>query len=302
MAAESRRAVVAAIVGNALIAAAKCAAAAYSGSAAMLAEAIHSLVDAGNDGLMLYGMRRSRRPPDEAHPLGYGHELYFWTLIVGVVIFALGGGMSVVTGVSHILDARPRESVGWNYAVIGVAFVFESVSWWYGVKAFRAERRGRGIVETVRVTKDPTTFSVLLEDSAALVGLALALAGIALAEALGAPWIDGASSVLIGVLLSAIALVMVGESKGLLVGEGVEQRTLETLRKIVAADPAVERVDRLLTQYLGPNEVLLAIELRFRLETDVTDIRRALARLKQEIQSRYPKIRRILLDSSAIER
>jgi cation diffusion facilitator family transporter len=300
MAGEARSAVLAAIVSNLLIAAAKLIAAAFSGSAAMLSEAIHSLVDTGNGGLMLYGVRQSRRPPDEQHPFGYGHELYFWTLVVGVLIFALGGGMSIVTGVMHLARSEPPENVGWNYAIIATAMVFEGISWRYGWKAFGAERRGRGIVETIRETKKPTTFSVLLEDSAALVGLAVAFLGIFLSVRLDAPWIDGVSSMVIGALLCLVAMVMVYESKGLLVGEGVRKSTLEEVRAIVRADPAVDCVEKLLTIYLGPEEILLAIELRFRADTRVGDIRRAVARIRQAIQARHPRIRRIFIDATSI--
>jgi len=300
MASESKQAVVAAIAGNVLIAVAKFGAAAFSGSAAMLSEAFHSLVDTGNDALMLYGMRTSRRPADAEHPFGYGHELYFWTLVVGILFFALGGGMSVVIGVMHIAQGRPPEDVGWNYAVIAVAMVFEAGSWWYGFKAFRSEARGRGVVETIRESKDPTTFSVLLEDSAALIGLALAFAGIFLSMTLGAPWIDGVSSVLIGVLLCAVAVIMVYESKGLLVGEGVGKATLRGLRAIFAGDPSVERVDKMLTLYLGPDEVMLAIELRFRPGMKVEDIRHALSRLNHDVRSRYPRIRRTFIYTTSM--
>lgn len=201
MAGESKTAVIAAIVGNLAIAVAKFAAAGFSGSAAMLSEAIHSLVDAGNDALMLYGIRRSAKPPDHDHPFGYGHELYFWTLVVGVLIFAVGGGMSIVSGVLHIVNGKAAEADVWNYAVLGVAAVFESISWYFGLRAFRKEQAGRGVIETIKVSKDPTTFSVLLEDSAALVGLAFAFVGIYLSATLGMPWLDGASSIAIGVLL-----------------------------------------------------------------------------------------------------
>jgi cation diffusion facilitator family transporter len=264
MAGETRKAVVAAVIGNLAIAATKFIAAAFSGSAAMLAEAIHSLVDTGNGGLMLYGLHRSRKPADEDHPFGYGHELYFWTLMVGILVFALGGGMSIVTGISHLAEPRAPEHVGWNYAVLGFAMVFEGSSWYFGLKAFQTELRGRGILETIHATKNPANFAILLEDSAALVGLALALAGIFLAEQLGEPWIDGASSIAIGVLLCLVAFVMVFESKELLVGEGMEKQTLARLRAIVQAEPAIEAVDKLTTMYLGPEEVMLAITLRFR--------------------------------------
>jgi cation diffusion facilitator family transporter len=265
----------------------------------MLSESIHSLVDAGNDGLMLYGIHRSRRPPDEDHPFGYGHETYFWTLIVGLLFFAVAGGMSIFNGVVHILRGTLPDNVGWNYAVICAAALFEGISWWYGLSAFRVERRGRSVVEAIRISKNPTAFSVLLEDSAALVGLALAFAGLYLSTRFAAPWIDGVASVLIGAMLCLVAFVMVFESKGLLVGEGVERATLEDLRRIIRADPAVEEVRRLVTLYLGPDEVLLAIQLRFRPEMVTADIRHAVARLKAAIQEQYPRIRRIFLDSTA---
>ena len=300
MAGETRRAVLAAILGNLAIAVTKLIAAALSGSAAMAAEAIHSLVDTGNGGLMFYGIHRSRKPADEQHPFGYGHEFYFWTLIVGVLVFAVGGGMSIVTGVWHIATGRQPEASGWNYAVLAIAAVFEGISWYYGFKAFRSERRGRGIVETIHLTKNPASFAVLLEDSAALAGLAFAAVGIFLSERLGAPWIDGASSALIGILLCGLSFVMVFESKELLVGEGMQKETLARLRSLVGADPAVEHVEKLTTLYLGPEDVVLVIELRFRAGSEIGDIRAAIGRLKQAIQERYPRIRRIFLDSAAI--
>jgi cation diffusion facilitator family transporter len=301
MARETRQAVIAALIGNLLIAATKFIAAAFSGSAAMLSEAIHSLIDTGNGGLLLYGLHRSRRPPDPEHPFGYGHELYFWTLVVGILVFALGGGMSILAGLSHLAEPRLPENTGWSYAVLGCAAVFEAISWYFGLKAFRTERRGRGIYETIQASKNPANFAGVLEDSAALVGIALAAGGIFLAERLDTPWIDGASSVAIGALLCLVSLVMVYESKGLLVGEGMEKHTLERLRAMVQSDPAVQEVRKLSTMYLGPEEVLLAIELRFHASSDVSDIRRALARLKRAIQERYPRIRHIFLDSAAIE-
>jgi cation diffusion facilitator family transporter len=299
MAGETKRAVYAAIAGNLAIAVTKFIAAAFSGSAAMAAEAIHSLVDTGNGGLMLYGIRRSRRPPDDEHPFGYGHEFYFWALIVGVLIFALGGGMSIVTGLWRIVTPHRAENLGWNYTVLAFAAVFEGISWYYGLKAFRSERRGRGVVETIHLSKNPANFAVLLEDSAALLGLIFAAIGLLLSEQLHRPWIDGATSVLIGVLLCAMAFVMVFESKGLLVGEGVERNTLAQLREIVADDAAVQRVSKLTTLYLGPEEVVLVIELRFRSGMDIESVRESIDRMKRAIQARFPRIRRIFLDSTS---
>ena len=192
---DSQVAIYAAIAGNVAIAITKFVAATFTGSAAMLSEAIHSVVDTGNGGLMLLGLRKSRKPPDSDHPFGHGHELYFWTLVVGVLIFAVGGGMSIVSGVLHIVNRKAAEADVWNYAVLGVAAVFEAISWYFGLRAFRKEQAGRGVIETIKVSKDPTTFSVLLEDSAALVGLALAFAGIYLSASLGMPWLGATMNV-----------------------------------------------------------------------------------------------------------
>lgn len=300
MAGETRTAVVAAVIGNLAIAATKFVAAVFSGSAAMLSEAIHSLVDTGNGGLMLYGVHRSRKPADEEHPFGYGHELYFWTLMVGILVFALGGGMSIVTGLAHLAEARPPQNAAWNYAVLAIAALFEGTSWYFGLKAFQAELRGRGVFETIHATKNPANFAVLLEDSAALAGIVVAAGGIFLADRLHAPWIDGASSIAIGGLLCLVSVVMVFESKELLVGEGMERQTLEHLTAIVRAEPAIESVDKLSTMYLGPEEVMLTITLRFRTGTTLTALRDGLARIKETIHERYPRIRHIFVDSSAI--
>ena len=296
MAGEPRKAVIAAIAGNLAIAVSKAVAAAISGSAAMLSEAIHSLVDTGNGALMLLGMHRSKRPADADHPFGSGHELYFWTLMVGVLIFGLGGGMSIVTGVLHIRAGHMVKDLALNYGVLAVAMVFEGVTWWYGWRAFSLERNGRGIVETITDTKDPTTFSVLLEDTAALLGLVVAFAGIFLGDLLGITWLDGAASIVIGLLLCATAYIMVNESRALLVGEGVSKATLDGIRKLVCADPAVENVGRLRTLYLGPEEVMLVMEMHMRSDAEMTELRRTTARLKQAIRAKYPKIRRVFFD------
>jgi cation diffusion facilitator family transporter len=300
MASESKASVWAAIAGNLAIAVSKAFAAAASGSAAMLSEAIHSLVDAGNGTLLLYGMHRSKLPADHAHPFGHGHELYFWTLIVAVLIFGLGGGMSMVTGWRHIRNPEPAESLTLSYVVLAVAMVFEGISFWFGWRAFRKERRGRGVVETIVRSKDPTTFAVVLEDSAALLGLFFAFVGVWAGDRLGLPWLDGVASVLIGVLLCAVAVLMINESRKLLVGEGVERATLEEIRRIASADHDVAEVGRLFTMYLGPDEVMLVMEIHFRRDED-TNVRAAAIRLKRSVQEKYPKIRRISFDAASLE-
>lgn len=297
---ESRTAIYAAIAGNLAVAVTKFVAAALTGSSAMLSEAIHSVVDTGNGGLMLYGVRRSRKPPDFEHPFGHGRELYFWTLIVGVLVFAVGGGMSVYEGITHVMHPAPSENAAWSYAVLGFAAVFEGTSWFFGWKAFNAERGGRGVVEAIHVSKDPTSFSVLLEDSAALTGLLVAFAGIFLGRLFGLPQLDGAASVVIGLLLCAVAVVMVYESRGLLVGEGLDRASLKELRALVESDPAVESVQHLYTVYQGAHEVLLAVELHFRDALSAVGVRGAVARLKRDIRARHPDITRVYFGAESL--
>ena len=282
------------------IAITKFVAAAFTGSSAMLSEAIHSVVDTGNGWLMLFGVRKSRKPPDADHPFGHGHELYFWTLIVGVLIFAVGGGMSVYEGIQHILHPRSAENLVWSYGVLGMAVVFEGTTWLFGWKAFSAERGRRGVIQAIHDTKDPSTFTVLLEDSAALLGLVFAFVGIFLGSQLELPYLDGVASVLIGLLLCGVAVLMVYESKGLLIGEGLDRESLTSIRKLVKADPGVEWVGHLHTMYLGPHEVLLTIELRFHGHISSLEVRQAARRLRENIQSQDPDITRIFFGAEAL--
>ena len=266
----------------------------------MLSEAIHSLVDTGNGALILLGIHNSRKPPDLEHPFGHGRELYFWTLIVGVLIFGVGGGMSLYEGITHLADPKPIENAKWNYIVLGISFVFESTTWFFGWKAFSKERGGRGVIEAIHKTKDPTSFSVLLEDSAALIGLAIALLGIFLSQSLHQPYFDGGASILIGVLLCTIATVMVYESRGLLIGEGVDLETLKKLRTIVEADGDVAHVQHLHTIYQSPSTVLLVIELRFKDSISAVDVRTAVRRLETNIQASYPEIKYVFFGAESL--
>src|ERR1041384_31738 len=228
---ESTFAIYAAIAGNVSIAITKFVAAAFTGSAAVLSGAIHSVGDTGNGRLMVLGVHKSRKPPDSDHPFGHGHELYFWTLVVGVLVFAVGGGMSTYEGILHILHPAEIENPVVSYAVLGIAAVFEGATWLAGWKAFSVERGRRGVLQAIHETKDPSSFTVLLEDSAAPLVLLFAFVGIFLGRQLGLPYLDGVASVVIGLLLCAVAVLMVYESKGLLIGEGLDAETLRKGRK-----------------------------------------------------------------------
>ena len=235
MAAESTKAIYAAIGAN--FAVSKFTAAAFTGSSAMISEGIHSLVDSENGGLLLLGLSRSQRAADTAHPFGYGKELYFWTLIVAILIFAVGGGISAYEGLLHILDPEPVESPVWNYSVLGLAVLFEGYSLYIAFKAFQSAKGDKDFWHSIRTSKGPTTFTVLFEDSAAMLGLLVALLGVYLAHNFNNPYFDGAASIGIGIILAAVAVFLAYETKGLLVGEGADPEMLGDIRRLAESDP-----------------------------------------------------------------
>jgi len=297
---ESTTATFAAIIGNLLIAVTKFVASALTGSSAMLSEGIHSVVDCGNGLLMLYGVYRSAKPPDEEHPFGYGREIYFWSLIVAISIFAVGGGVSVYEGITHIRHPVEIEKPLWNYAVLGISFVFESISWYYGWLAFRNTRKGRTILKTIHVSKDPTTFTVLLEDSTALLGLIIAFLGVFFGHYFNFPFFDGIASVLIGLLLCLVALFLGYETKGLLIGEAVDKETLHGIRRIAEAEPKVEKALKILTIYFGAKEVLLTLELQFAKDITATELRIAIRRIERDVKKKYPEITRVYYEAESL--
>src|SRR5919109_2798720 len=240
MGSESIKAIYAAIAANLGIAVTKFAAAAFTGSSAMISEGIHSLVDTGNGGLMLLGVHRSRRPADDRHPFGYGKELYFWTLIVAIVIFAVGGGISAYEGLLHVLHPSHLENPTWNYVVLGLSLVFESYSFIVALKAFQSAKGDLSLWQSIETSKDPTTYTVLFEDSAALLGLVVAFAGVFFSQVFDIAYFDGAASILIGVILAVVAILLAYESKGLLVGEAVDPKTLKDIRRLAESDARVE--------------------------------------------------------------
>ena len=288
-----------ALAANLAIAIAKFIAAAFTGSSAMLSEGIHSVVDTGNQFLLLLGIKRSARPADEQHPFGYGKELYFWSLIVAVLLFALGGGMSLYEGIIHIMHPEPATDPLWNYVVLGLAFLFEGASWVVAYRTFRKEARG-GFFQGIHASKDPSIFVVLFEDSAALLGIIVAFLGVFLGHLLGNPYFDGAASVIIGLLLGTISVLLVRESKGLLLGEGVDPDTRESLRTILLNDPEVDKIKDPLTMHFGPHEVLLAVNVTFKPELTSEQVAFAVNRIEESIRLAHPDIKRIFIEASVI--
>lgn len=282
--------VYAALAGNLLIAITKLVAAAVTGSSAMLSEGIHSLVDTGNELLLLYGLHRAARPPDIAHPLGHGRELYFWSFVVALLIFAIGAGVSAYEGVLHILTPEPMVSPVANYVVLGLSAVFEGISWTIALREFSKERGALGYVEAIRKSKDPTTFTVLVEDSVALLGLAIAFVGIFASQLFDDPRLDGVASIGIGILLAATAMFLARESKNLLIGEQALPEVREAIVRLASADPSVRRVNGVITMQLGPEQVVAALSAEFADHLTADGIETTIERLEAAIRLEAPEV------------
>ncbi|WP_186420007.1 cation diffusion facilitator family transporter [Bosea sp. CS1GBMeth4] len=280
----SRKVIYAAIAGNLLIAASKFAAAAWTGSSAMLSEGVHSLVDTGNGLLLLHGLRRAARPPDLAHPFGYGRELYFWSFVVALLVFAVGAGVSFYEGVSHILAPRHASDLTANYVVLGVSLLFEGYTWRIALKEFRAAKGSLGYYAAVRQSKDPSVFTVLFEDTAALLGLLIAFVGITAAAYFGRPELDGVASLLIGTILALTAIVLARESKALLMGEAALPHVQAEILAAARGEPDVERVNGLTTVHLGPDQIVVALSLEFRDDRSTADIEACVERIERTLR------------------
>ncbi|HTQ36787.1 MAG TPA: cation diffusion facilitator family transporter [Steroidobacteraceae bacterium] len=293
--AASNLAVLGAITANVAIAVTKFIVAGISGSSAMLSEAIHSTVDSLNEILLFVGVRLSERPADEDHPFGYGKELYFWGLIVAVLIFGLGGGISFYEGVRHVRHPVRLEKPLWNYIVLAFAFCFEGASFLLALRQFvRHDQRGP-FWRALHLSKDPTTYTVLAEDSAALVGLTVAALGVYLSHRLQMPRLDGAASMVIGLLLAAAALLLVREARDLLIGEGIRPETRREIRALAAALPGVARVGEILSMYVGRAEVLVTLQLSFTPGTSTEAAAASLAQLERRVRQRFPMVHRLFI-------
>ncbi|MDG4878410.1 cation diffusion facilitator family transporter [Mesorhizobium sp. WSM4935] len=295
----SRRVIYAALAGNLAIALTKFAAAAFTGSSAMLSEGVHSLVDTGNGTLLLYGMHRAARPPDRTHPLGHGRELYFWSFIVALLVFALGAGVSFYEGVIHIMAPEPVVNVKVNYIVLGLSFLFEGSSWLVALKEFRQQKGKQGWFQAVRRSKDPSVYTVLFEDSAALLGLVVAFAGILSAELLEIPELDGVGSIGISIILGATAVFLARESKGLLMGEPASPDVQRQVLAIAQDDPAVQRANGILSVHIGPEEIVAGLSIEFEDHLTAPEIEACVERLEARLKKEMPQISRLFVKPQA---
>ncbi|HEX7439684.1 MAG TPA: cation diffusion facilitator family transporter [Caldimonas sp.] len=300
MAASKKVTVYGAIAANLGIAVMKFAGAATTGSSAMLSEGIHSMVDTGDGLLLLVGMHLSQRKADERHPFGYGKELYFWSLIVAVLIFGVGGGVSMYEGILHVLDPAPLADPFWNYVVLGCAALFEGSSLALALRQFLRDKGDESFGAALRTSKDPSVYTVLAEDSAALLGLAAAAFGIVGSHALDLPLLDGAASIVIGVLLCAVATLLIRQSRKLLVGEAVTSEMAAEIRRIATDEGPVLRAAWPLTMHFGPDDVLLALDAEFEPGLASEEVQAAVNRIERAIRARFPEVKRIYIEARRV--
>ena len=299
MASASKKVIYAALIGNTLIAITKFAASWITGSSAMLAEGIHSLVDTGNQGLLLYGLHKAKRPPDERYPFGYGKEIYFWSFAVAVLVFAFGAGVSLYEGVLHILEPQPVSNPMVNYIVLGLALVFEGGAWYMALREFTKVKGTFSYFQAVQRGKDPTIFMVLFEDTAAVLGLVVAFIGIWLGQVTGIPYFDGIATIIIGCILGAIAMWLAHETKGLLIGESANQEVVHSIREMAKQLPEVVHVNEVLTMHMGPEFILVNLSVEFRVGVSSDDVERCVATLDRDIKFRHPLVKRVFVEAEA---
>jgi len=301
MTGNSKIAIYGALAANLGIAVVKFVAASVTGSSAMISEGIHSTVDSGNSLLLLLGMKRSQRPPDRGHPFGHGKEIYFWSLIVAILVFSLGGGMSIYEGISHLQHPEQLKDPFWNYIVLFASMGFEGASLIYAIREFNKSRGKLGFWQEVSMSKDPALFAVIYEESAAIAGLVIALAGVFLGHYFNNPIYDALASMLIGLVLVFVAINMVKESRGLLVGESADWDIVEGIYNLVNSEPRVKTLYYPLTMHLAPNEVLLALDVEFDKVMTVNELFSTITKLEDQIKKAYPDVKKIYIEAKNFE-
>lgn len=297
---SSKKVIYAALAGNSLIAITKFIAATITGSSAMMSEGIHSLVDTGNQGLLLYGLKRAKQPADEQFPFGYGKEIYFWSFVVALLIFALGAGISIYEGVHHIFHPEPIKNVLINYIVLGLAIFFEGIALFFALKEFKKTKGNRSFIGAIRGGKDPTLFVVLFEDSAAMLGLMVAFMGVWLTQATGVLYFDGIASVVIGLILAGVAIWLAYETKGLLIGESARNEVVSGIRKLVSDYEEIESVNEVLTMHMGPEYILVNISVDYSNDIPVGRAEVLSAELNKAIKQQFPGVRRVFIDTRSL--
>lgn len=299
MASGSKKVIYAALAGNALISVSKFVAAFITGSSAMLSEGIHSLVDTGNQVLLLYGMKQAKKPADEFFPFGHGKEIYFWSFVVAILIFAVGAGISLFEGLHQLQDPKPITDAYINYIVLGLAIIFEGGAWYMAFKEFNRVRGKHGYIKAVQRAKDPSLFVVLFEDSAAMLGLVVALIAIFISEQTGFIMADGIASIIIAFILGGTAIWLAYETKSLLIGESANPRVIQGIRALINKTEGVIHTNEVLTMHMGPDFVLVNMSLEFEDELGVGEIEKKVAALDKAIKASFPEVKRVFVEAEA---
>jgi cation diffusion facilitator family transporter len=297
MASGSKRVIIAALIGNALVAVVKFIASIFTGSAAMVSEGIHSVVDTSDQLLLLLGMKRAKKPADPEFPYGYGKEIYFWSFVVALIVFLVGAGLSLLKGVFSLVNPQGINEFFINYIVLAADAIFESITWYISLKEFRRVKGDTPYLKAIRRAKDPTKFVVLLEDSAALIGLFVAFLGIFLTQMTGILIFDGIASIIIGVILSITAFWLAYETKGLLIGESADPQTVEGINKIISSYDVILTENQILTMHIGPNMILVNLSVDFKDDLNAGAIEKAIAHLTKEIKHQYPRVKRVFVEA-----
>ena len=291
----------AALFGNVAVAATKLLAALLSGSSAMLSEAVHSVVDTGNEVLLLYGLRRAALPPDADHPFGHGRELYFWSFIVALSVFALGAGVSAYEGVTHLQHPEPIRRPVIVFIVLGLAFLFEGTTWTIAFRTFRAKKGGQSWWAAFRASKDPPTFIVLFEDSAALIGIVVAATGVSLSLATGDPRWDGIASLVITALLAVVAMLLVREAKALLIGERADPALSKAIEEVAAGVAGIVAINGIATLQLSPEQVIVYFSVKFDDTLFTPQIETIVERMECGIRASYPQVSALFVKPQTVQ-
>jgi cation diffusion facilitator family transporter len=299
MAGSSKKVIYAALVGNAVIAVAKFVMSAITGSSAMFSEGIHSVVDTGNQVLLLYGLKQAKKPADEKYPFGYGKEVYFWSFVVALLIFAVGSGISIIKGLEHISHPVEIKSPMLNYLVLGFAMLIEGFVFFIAIKEFNKARGNQGLLEAIQKGKDPGLFVVLLEDAAAMAGLTVAMLGIALSQITGNYIFDGIASVVIGLILAGVAILLAVETKGLLIGECANKHIVDGIRDVLNQTRGVHKVNEVLTMHMGPDYILVNLSVEFSDHMRTSNLELLVSQIDREIKAKYKYVKRIFIEAES---
>ncbi len=299
MAGSSKKVIYAALAGNGLIAVTKFVAAAVTGSSAMFSEGIHSVVDTGNQVLLLHGLRKARKPPCDRFPFGHGKEVYFWSFAVAILIFAVGSGVSLYEGIIHTIHPNPIGNPHVNYIVLALAMLFEGIAWYFALTEFTKAKGKWGYIEAVQRGKDPTMFVVLFEDSAAMLGIIVAFVGVLLTDLTGILIFDGIASIIIGLILGGTAVWLAYETKGLLIGESANKMVIEGIREIILKYDGVDNLNEVLTMHMGPDFVLVNISIDFRDDIPAGFLEEMISRMDAQIKESFPTVKRVFVEAES---